>query len=627
MVHLRGRFLLCAALLLAAPGATRSTELHAARGMELAMWDLTDLYPSPEDWSAEYERIKGEAQTLTGFKGRLGLNAGELLRALDMMSRLHRESGRLHTYASLKADEDLGRPREQERRQQAGALNTLIAERGSYLAPELLALGPDRIASFLAQSPDLRARHDFFLNNTLRAAPHILGAEAESVLAAAGDVLQQPDSVYGQLANADFPYPLVTLSDGTEVRLDQSGYEKYRQSSNRADRKLVFDAFWGAWKSYEGTAGAILTSGIMGNIFRAKTRKHPNALAAALFPDAMPEKVYRQLVAAAETGLPALHRYFRLRKTMLGIEDALHYYDVYPSMFPNRSIPKFTIAESERLTLAALAPYGDEYRDFLKMSFAGKWTDPYPRAHKASGAYMNGSAYDVHPYVLLNHNDDYEGLSTFAHEWGHAVHTLLTTKNQPYEKSNYSTFIAESASIANEMLLNDHMVAQARSREEKLYYLGEGLESIRGTFFRQVMFAEFELALHEEIERGRPLSGARMTELYCALLRKFHGEAEGVMAVDAPYCIEWAFVPHFFYNFYVYQYATSMAGAAEFTAAINGQGPAAAARFLDLLRAGGSEYPYELYRRAGVDLAEPAPYRALIARMNRIMDDIEALRR
>jgi oligoendopeptidase F len=272
-----------------------------------------------------------------------------------------------------------------------------------------------------------------------------------------------------------------------------------------------------------------------------------------------------------------------------------------------------------------VAPYGSEYANLLRQGFAGKWMDPYPRMHKASGAYMNGSAYDVHPYLLLNHNEDYSGLSTFAHEWGHAVHTLLTTENQPYEKSNYSTFIAESASIANEMLLDDYMVAHAATPEEKLFYLGEGLESIRGTFFRQVMFAEFELAIHQEIEEGRTLSGARLSGIYCGLLKKYYGEAEGVMQIDPAYCIEWAFVPHFFYNFYVYQYATSMAGAAEFTAAIAKEGKPAADRFLAMLRAGGSDYPYELYRRAGIDMADPAPYRALIARMDRIMDEIDAL--
>jgi oligoendopeptidase F len=295
-------------------------------------------------------------------------------------------------------------------------------------------------------------------------------------------------------------------------------------------------------------------------------------------------------------------------------------------MFGGHALPQFTIPDCERITLTALEPYGEEYLGLLRRGFAGKWTDFYSRPHKSSGAYMNGSAYDVHPYMLLNHNDNYASLSTFAHEWGHAVHTLLTTKNQPYEKSHYSTFIAESASIANEMLLNDYMVEHAKTREEKLYYLGEGLESIRGTFFRQTMFAEFELAIHGEIEEGRPLSGSRMTELYSALLKKYHGEAEGAMCVDLAYCIEWAFIPHFYYNFYVYQYATSMAGAAEFTDAIMREGKSASERFLAVLRAGGSDYPYDLYCEAGIDLATPGPYKALVARMNRIMDEIEGLR-
>jgi oligoendopeptidase F len=599
----------------------------AVRGTDMFMWDLTDLYPSPEAWAGQYAAIKAEAQRLDLIRGTLGEGAFSMLNALDAISGVHKESSRLYTYAGLKADEDLSIAPNQERKQQAGALNTLIHERTAWLAPEILGLGAAKVKAFEKEAPELAKRHGFFLDNILRAGPHTLGLEAESVLAAAGDILHQPDSVHGQLANSELPFPDVTLSDGTKVRLDQSGYEKYRQAPNRADRKLVFDSFWGAWKNYEGTAGAVLTTQIMGDVFRAKVRKYDNALSAALFPDNLPETVYRTLVAQANAGLPVLHRYFRLRKQLLGITGELEYYDIYPTMFGRADVPEFSIADSERVTLAALSPYGEEYLGFLREGFAGKWTDFYPRPHKASGAYMNGSAYDVHPYLLLNHNDNYVSLSTFAHEWGHAVHTLLTVKNQPFETSNYSTFIAESASIANEMLLNDYMVERAKTREEKLYYLGEGLESIRGTFFRQVMFAEFELAIHEEIEAGRPLSGARMTQMYCNLLRKYHGEDEAVMKINPDYCIEWAFIPHFFYNFYVYQYATSMAGAAEFTDMIIKEGKLAAERFLAMLRAGGSDYPYEIYKRAGIDMASPAPYQALVARMNRIMDEIETLRK
>ena len=240
---------------------------------------------------------------------------------------------------------------------------------------------------------------------------------------------------------------------------------------------------------------------------------------------------------------------------------------------------------------------------------------------------MNGSAYDVHPYLLLNHSDNYQGLTTIAHEWGHAVHTLLANAAQPYENSQYSTFIAESASIGNEMLLNDYMVEHAKSKAEKLYFLGAGLESIRQTYFRQVQFAEFELAAHEEVEQGHPLSGARLSEIYCGLLKRYYGEEQGVMKIDPAYCVEWSYVGHFFRDddFYVWQYATSMAGAAELTDAVLKQGAPARARFLDMLRAGGSGYAYDLYKKAGIDMATPAPYRALAARMNRLMDEVEAL--
>ena len=589
------------------------------------MWDLTELYLTPEAWDASYERTRAQAERLDRYSGTLGDGSAAMAEALNAISAVNKELYRLYTYAGLKADEDLGIAANQERKQQAGALATVLSENTAWVAPEILTIGVETVRRFQSEREDLAQLFNVFLDNTLRAAPHTLGLEGESVLAAAGNVLRQPNQVYDQLADSELPFPTVNLSDGTEVRLNQAAYSRYRQVSNRDDRKLVFDSFWRTWHDYQGTNGAILTSEIMGHVFMAKARQFPNALSAALFPDNMPEEVYRTLVAQANEGLPPLHRYFRLRKRLLGIDGDMEYFDIYPSMFALHEEPVFSMEESVRLTLVALAPYGGEYLDLMRLGLAGDWMNAFPQPRKASGAYMNGSAYDVHPYVLLNHNDDYDSLSTFAHEWGHVVHTLLTARNQPFEKADYSTFIAESASIANEMLLNDYLVRNAATREEKLYYLGEGLEAIRGTFFRQTMFAEFELAIHEEIEAGRPLSGERMTEMYCDLLKRYHGEAEGVMTINPAYCIEWAFIPHFYYNFYVYQYATSMAGAAQFTDAIISEGAPAAERFLVMLRAGGSDYPYDLYRQAGIDMATSAPYQALIARMNRIMDEIEML--
>jgi oligoendopeptidase F len=590
------------------------------------VWDLSDLYASPEAWTATQSKLKGEIAKLDGYKATIGKSAPDMLAALSAMSAVHKELDRLMTYASLKGDEDVRISKNQERVQLAQALESAYAEKTAWLTPEILSIGAKKVAEFEAKSPELKNRFGFFLDNTLRAAPHTLGVEAEQVLASVSNVLAQPDNIYSQLSNGELPFPSVTLSDGTKVeRLDQAHYTKYRQSANREDRKKVFDAFWGAWKKYEGTFGSTLNTQVLSEQFEAKVRKFPNALSDALFSDNMPEAVYRQLVAQANAGLPTFHRYLALRKKLLGIKDALGYQDMYPSMFEMKTPLKFTVEDSEKIGLDVTAAYGPEYTTLLKKGFSSRWMDVLPRQGKASGAYMNGSAYDVHPYLLLNHNDDYDSMSTLVHEWGHAVHTLLTHENQPYEKSNYSTFTAETASIGNEMLLNEYMVAHAKTKEEKLYYLGEGLEMIRTTFFRQTMFGEFQLAIHEEVEKGNALTGEKLSEIYCGLLKHYYGDDKGVTKIDPAYCIEWAFIPHFYYGFYVYQYATSMAGAAALTKDISEGKPGARERFLTLLKAGGSDYPYEIYKKAGLDMATPAPYQALIARMNHLMDQIDEL--
>jgi oligoendopeptidase F len=591
------------------------------------MWDLSDLYRTPEAWTAEHDKLQEEAKGLEQYKGTLGKSAADMLKALSAYSHVRKESARLSVYAGLKGDENVKIAVNQERQQSAQALETLISSRTAWLAPEILTIGADKVHAFEKESPELAKRFGFFLDNTLRAAPHTLGVEAEGVLAEAGNVLNQPNTIYSQLANGELPFPEITLSDGKKVRLDQAAYNKYRQSLNRDDRKHVFDSYWKTFHDFQGTMGSTLTAQVLGEVFEARVRHFPNSLAAATFTDNMPETVYRTLVAQANKGLPVLHRYLTLRKKALGVTDELQYYDMYPPIFDLPDPPKFSVAESKRIALDVTSAYGPEYTGLLKKGMTGRWMNLFPHEGKANGAYMNGAAYDVHPYLLFNNHDDYESLTTFVHEWGHAVHTLLTTENQPFEKSDYSTFIAETASIGNEMLLNDYMVEHAKNKAEKLYYLGQGLELIRTTFFRQTMFAEFQLALHEEVEKGGSLSGERMTDIYCGLLKKYYGDAEGITKINPDYCIEWAFIPHFYYGFYVYQYATSMAGAAQFTNAIEHEGKPARDRFINMLKAGGSDYPYELYKKAGLDMATPAPYEALMARMTRIMDEIEALQK
>ena len=602
-----------------------SLNAPGALAADTRQWDLSELYATPAAWASAYDVAKQQVNALAALQSGFGSDAAALQKALITLSDVQRSLSRLSTYASLKADEDLRAAPEQERRQQSQALWSLMAEKTAWLAPAIQALGADKVRAFVAAQPTLQARFDYSLEDTLRNAPHTLSPEAEAVLAAASVVLRQPNNVFSQLAEAELPRPKVRLSTGKTVTLTADAYELHRSSSVRADRKAVFDAFFGGWKQFEGSFGATLAAQVQGDVFSAKTRRHAGSLDAALFGDNMPPAVYRTLVAQTNTALPSLHRYLKLRKKLLGIKDDLAYYDNYPPLLKPIKTERFDIERSKALTLAALAPMGDEYLGLLKKGFAAQWMDSHPRPGKASGAYVQGGAYDLHPYVLLNHNDDFESLSTFAHEWGHAVHTQLSTAAQPFDKAGYSTFIAESASIANEMLLSDHLVANAKTRDEKLFYLAHALESIRTTFFRQVMFAEFQLQMHEEVEAGRPLSGKRLTELYCGLVKRYYGADQGVMKIDPAYCVEWAFVPHFYYGYYVWQYATSMVGAADFSAAIAKEGAPARDRFVTLLKAGGSADPYPLYVKAGVDLAQPAPYQALVARMNRLLDEVERL--
>jgi oligoendopeptidase F len=590
-------------------------------------WDLTDLYSNTAAWSEALERTRSGAQQLASYRGTLGQSAAALFTALNAVSAVRKDSARLAMYAQLQSDSNLLDAAAHNRLQQAQVLGTLVDEQTAWIAPEIVALGTVRVQAMQSEQPQLAQRFDHYLDNTLRAAAHTLSPELEAVLAQVGTILQQPGTTHGLLGDGELPFPTVTLSTGTKVRLDEPAYEKYRTSAVRADRQRVFDAFWGLHKSFEGTLGNLQAEQVMGDVFSARTRHFDNSIQAALFADNLPETVYRTLVSETHAALPTLHRYLRLRKRLLGISGPLEYFDGYAPMFASSAEPKFSVQAAQRLTLAALEPLGDAYVEQLRQGFAGRWMSAYPRPGKTSGGYTATDAYDVHPYLLLNHTGEYESLSAFAHEWGHAMHTVMADRAQPFEKSDYSLFIAETAAITNELLLNDYMVAHAKDKNEKLYYLGQALESIRTTYFRQVQFAEFELAMHEAFEHGQALSGDSLSQMYCTILKKYYGEAEGIMKIRPDYCLEWSYVSHFYEDFYVFKYATSIAGAAYFAEAIHAEGAAARDRFLTMLRAGGSDYPYPLYVQAGADLATAAPYRALMARMNRLMDQIEQLQR
>ena len=586
-----------------------------------SVWDLTLLFPDDAACRAAKDHVAAEIPKIKNYQGRLGESAATLREAMDLIYGLRKDFDRMAVYTSLKRDANTRDSGALELDQEADLLGTELSRATSFVNPELLAVGEAKLRAFLDSAPGL-SPYRFPIMEVLRAAPHTLGAEAENVLSAAGLINDIPVSLYGILSNADIAWPTIKLADGTEARLDQSGYTKWRAAPNRADRKAVFEAFWKTFRDYERTFGVSLYSQVKTDWFNASVRKYPNCLAAALAGDDIPETVYRTLVAETNANLPTLHRYFKLRGRMLGISD-LHYWDIYPPMV--KLDKAFPLAAGKDLVLDAVKPLGADYVALFAANLNGRFTDYYPKPGKASGAYENGAAYDVHPFVLTNYNDDYESVSTVAHEWGHGTHSVLANRAQPYPTSQYSIFVAEIASTLNETLLLDHMLKVAGNDEEKLYYLGSALENLRATFFRQAMFSEFELAIHERVERGDSLSGEQLSKIYGDLLRRYHGDSQGVLKIDDLVTIEWAYIPHFYRDYYVYEYATSIAASQAFADRILKGEPGVVDTYLGMLKAGGSDHPYELVKRAGVDLATPAPYRALVARMNSIMDQIEAI--
>ena len=397
---------------------------------------------------------------------------------------------------------------------------------------------------------------------------------------------------------------------------------KGRAAENRQDRIDVFNAYFETYQQFESSLGEALGSHVQRQVFNASQRNYASALEAALSDDNIPREVYDTLLSEVNAALPTLHRYFKLRGRILGVDD-FAFHDIYPNLVETDQV--FDLDKSAQIAALASEPFGDEYLQNLCLAMSGGWSHAYPSQGKRSGAYMSGSVYDVGPYVLLNHQDTYDSASTFIHEWGHAMHTILANDAQPFETARYSIFIAETAAITKEVLAQEKMLDAATTDEERLFFLGYALEQMRGTYFRQTQFAEFEAAIHEAVENGESLTGTRMTELYTDIFNRYYGVEEGVTVVPESYNLEWAYIPHFFYDFYVYQYSTSLAAAVYYADKIREGDEETTQAYLEMLEAGGSAHPYDLKLATGLDMASPAPYRAVEARMNRFMDEIEEI--
>ena len=592
-----------------------------AENQTATVWDLGDLYPDTASWDSDRKKIATRIKTLGQCKGKLGESADKLAECMALINNTYKDLLHLYVYAFLAKDTDLGNSENRERSSIAQSLLTQLGEATSYVDPELVAIDEEKLKGFLKNSDALKD-YDFSILNTRRQAKHILSPKEERIIAASYDALSTASNAYEVLTNAEMPWPEITLSNGETVRLDASGYGKGRSSESREDRKTVFKTFWKIFQDYRQTLAITLEGQVKADVLVAKLRGFDSSLQRALDNDNIPEEVYRALVKTVNDKIDSLHRLVSLRQRMLNIDET-EYFDIYPSVV---SLDKsYTLEETKELTIKALQPLGKEYIETFTEAVNKNWMHVYPSPGKRSGAYVMGAAYDAHPYVLLNFDNTIESVSTYIHEWGHAMHSLMSNESQPFTKADYATFIAEIASTANEVLLFDYLRKNAKNDQERLYYLFKELSQIRGTFFRQTQFAEFELAIHEHVENGGALSGDKLNSMYGDILKRYYGHDKGIMKIDDLYTVEWAYIPHFYRNFYVYQYATSISAAYFLTDKILSDGEPAQQNFLNILRAGGSDYPYQILLDAGVDMASPEVYEAIIKRMNKLMDEVEEI--
>jgi len=585
-------------------------------------WNLTDLYPTDAAWRSAKAKLAADIPQLRRFEGRLASSAAALADALDMQSGFDKELSRLDVYAGLLADQDTRDSRHQGMLQEMVQLGASFAADSAFIEPELLHAGKPVIDRFLASEPRLKT-YRFYLEDVARRAPHTLSASEEALLANAGPLASAPANAFTILSNADFPYPTVTLSDGHAVKLDQAAFAEKRALPNRADREKVMSTFFNALGGFRRTYGTMMNGEVQKVQFFAKARHYDTALEASLDGANIPVSVYTRLVDGVNRNLPAFHRYLKLRKRILGLAD-LHYYDLYAPLVGSVKL-EYTPQEAQKIVGDAVAPLGMEYQSVIKQAFDSRWIDLLPSEGKRSGAYSNGGAYDVHPYMLINFSGQYADVSTLAHELGHTMQSYFSNKMQPYPLAGYPIFVAEVASTFNESLLIDYVLGRIKDDNTRLSLLGNYLENIKGTMFRQTQFAEFELRMHEMAAKGEPITGDGLDKLYLDITRKYYGDKDGVCQVDDYIAHEWSYVPHFYRDFYVFQYATSFMASEALAAKVKAGDAVARERYLTFLSAGGSKYPIDLLRDAGVDMTTDDPLDLTIKRMNSVMDEMETI--
>ncbi|MCJ7690853.1 MAG: oligoendopeptidase F [Clostridiaceae bacterium] len=578
-------------------------------------WKVDKMYTNSAAWEEDFKILKLKAPKMEIFSGKLG-KAEELLSFLESNVEIERLLDKLLVYAHLRADEDTARAEFQVLKNKIDSYAAEVFSFTAFFVPELLALKEGAVNESISKLPGLKL-YEFYLKDILDQKPHILSAEEEKLMASVSDCLNAPGNIFGMLTNADMTFPSIKDESGNEIELTEGNYSSFIKSKDRRVRKDAFEALFKTYNGFRNTLTTSLTSSIKNFIFNAKTRNYSCALESSLKPNNIPLEVYSNVVDTINNNLSSLHKYVSLKKKLLGL-DEIHMYDLYVPMV-DAGEDHIEYADAVKIVLDGISPLGKEYLDIFKEGISEGWVDVFENKGKRTGAYSWG-CYDSMPYVLLNYNYKLNDVSTLAHEMGHSIHSYYSRKNQPYIYSQYELFCAEVASITNECLLIDYLIKNETDKKKRLFLINQQLEGIRTTVFRQCMFAEFEKVTHENIEEGNPLSPEDLCKIYHDLNVKYFGPE---MVVDEGIDMEWSRIPHFYNDFYVYQYTTGFAAANSFSKMITNEGESAVERYKGFLKSGGSDYPINLLKKAGVDMSTPKPLEDTIRRFDELLEMLE----
>lgn len=578
-------------------------------------WKVDKMYATDEKWEEDFKKLKEKAPSLLEFKGHLSIGAKLLdyLHQYEEMASLYED---LVVYAHLRSDENKSNSKYQVMMDKISTFGAEFSGIISFFLPELLTMEVEDIKKLIENTSGLK-HYERYITNIFEGKPHILSEAEENILANVSDCLSAPSNIFTMLTNADITFPKIKDEDGNEVELTASNYSVFITSKDRKVRKEAFEVLFKTYKNYENTVSTSYTASVKNFIFESKIRKYNSCLEASLKPNKIPVEVYKNVVNTVNKRIDSLHRYVELKKKLLNL-DEIHMYDLY---VPIIDAPKFNIAFEEGVDLCekALEPMGKEYIDIFSKGVKEGWIDVYENKGKRGGAYSSGS-YTSMPYILLNYKNQVNDVSTLIHEMGHSIHSYYSRNNQPYTYADYELFCAEVASTTNECLLIDYLIKNEKDKAKRLYLINQQLEGIRTTVFRQTMFAEFEMIVHEKMEQGEALSSDDLCKIYHDLNVNYFGDT---MVVDSEIDIEWARIPHFYRDFYVYQYVTGFAAANSFYEKILKEGEEAVEKYKGFLKAGCSDYPIEILKKAGVDMTTPKPLEDTINRFDELLAMLE----